>query len=409
MSIESREHVMSNGLRIVAEVDSGASSAAAGFFVRTGARDEEPQRMGISHFLEHMVFRGTEGLDGEAIDRAFEDLGASHNAWTSAEVTAFHGHSLAETMPDMLDLLVRIMRPLLQDEDLEDERGVVLEEIAMYEDQPFWQLWEATAEAYYGNHPMGHRVLGTTDSVKAITPEDMRAWHVSRYGSDCTTLALAGRLDFNAIVDRMEQRIGSWTPSGAERVWGDMNHNQQDLVLHSDRTSQGYLIGLAPAPALGDDRRHAAAVLAWLAGRGGGSALHWALVDPGIAEDARIEYEGHDRSGVFAAWSVCEPDSIQEVESTMRRVIRECAEHVTDDDLARARSMIATSVTVHGELPAGRMQRLGRRLATCGDVLPLDEELARIEAVSQADLLAVVDAFPPEPVVLGTLLPEDTA
>lgn len=407
MSIESREHVMDNGLRIVAEVDTGAASAAAGFFVRTGARDESPQLMGISHFLEHMVFRGTEGLDGEAIDRAFEDLGASHNAWTSAEVTAFHGHALAESMPDVLDLLVRIMRPLLLDEDLEDERGVVLEEIAMYKDQPFWQLWEAAAEAYYGGHPMGHRVLGTTESVQAITPDDMRNWHTSRYGSDCTTLALAGRLDFNAIVDRMEQSIGNWTPSGAKRDWGDMDHRMQDLVLHSDRTTQGYLIGLAPAPALEDTRRHAAAVLAWIAGHGDGSALHWALVDPGIAEDARLEYEGHDRSGVFAAWSVCEPNQLQEVESTMREVIRTAAEGVTDNDLNRARSMIATAVTVHGELPAGRMQRLGRRVSTCGDVLPLDEELARIEAVSRDDLLAVVEAFPPEPVVLGKLLPDN--
>ena len=406
MSIESREHVMDNGLRIVAEVDSCAASAAAGFFVRTGARDETPRLMGISHFLEHMVFRGTDGLDGEAIDRAFEDLGASHNAWTSAEVTAFHGHALAESLPDMLDLLVRIMRPLLRDEDLEDERGVVLEEIAMYEDQPFWQLWEAAAEAYYDGHPMGHRVLGTTASVKTISPDDMRTWHASRYGSDCITLALAGRLDFNAIVNRMEQSIGGWASCGAARQWGDMDHRMQDLVLTSDRTTQGYLIGLAPAPALEDDRRHAAALLAWLAGHGDGSALHWALVDPGVAEEARLEYEGHDRSGVFAAWSVCEPSRMQEVESTMRQVIRESAEAVTDDDLGRARSMIATAVTVHGELPAGRMQRLGRRVAICGDVLPLDEELARIEAVSRDDLLAVVDAFPPEPVVLGKLLPE---
>ncbi len=406
MSIEIREHVMGNGLRIVAEVDAAAASAAAGFFVRTGARDESPQLMGISHFLEHMVFRGTEGLDGEAIDRAFEDLGASHNAWTSAEITAFHGHALAESMPDVLDLLVRIMRPLLLDEDLEDERGVVLEEIAMYEDQPFWQLWEATAEAYYGAHPMGHRVLGTTESVQAITPTDMRNWHTSRYGSDCTTLALAGRLDFDAIVDRMEQSVGNWTPSGAKRNWGEMNHRMQDLVLHSDRTTQGYLIGLAPAPALEDTRRHAAAVLAWIAGHGDGSALHWALVNPGIAEEARLEYEGHDRSGVFATWSVCEPNQLQDVESTMREVIRTAAESVTDDDLNRARAMIATAVTVHGELPAGRMQRLGRRAATCGDVLPLDEELARIEAVSRDDLLAVIEAFPPEPVVLGQLLPE---
>ena len=146
-----------------------------------------------------------------------------------------------------------------------------------------------------------------------------------------------------------------------------------------------------------------AAVLAWIIGRGDGSLLHWALVDNGLAEEARLEYEGHDRCGVFASWAVCEPAQLDRVESTVRQVIAGAMDAITDDDLARARSMIATAVTMHGELPAGRMQRLGRRLATCGDVIPLEEELARLEAVTRGDLGDLVDAFSPDPVVTGTL------
>jgi predicted Zn-dependent peptidase len=405
MSIETREHTLDNGLRIVAEVDRQAVSAAAGFFVRTGARDEAPSLMGISHFLEHMVFRGAGGMDGEAIDRAFEDLGAANNAWTSHEVTAFHAHALPPSLDKVLDLLAALMRPDLKDDDLDDERPVILEEIAMYDDQPFSQLWESVTKAYYGTHAMGHRVLGSTDTVKAITPRDMRQWHTTRYGSDCITLAMAGAMDFDAMVQHTQALTSDWAPSGAERSWDAMDHHTHDLRLNSDRVTQSYLIGLSPAPSLQDDRRYSAAVLSWLAGHGDGSMLHWALVDNGLAEEAHIQYEGHDRSGVFASWAVCEPGAIDEVDSTLRRVLREAASNITNEDLARARSMIATSITRHGELPAGRMQRLGRRVATCGDVLALEEELAKIEAVSRADLSELVDDFPPEPVVGGRLLP----
>jgi predicted Zn-dependent peptidase len=405
MSIEIREHALDNGLRIVAEIDQHAASAAAGFFVRTGARDEAPEDMGISHFLEHMVFRGTGDLDGEAIDRAFEDLGASHNAWTSQEITAYHGHALPEALPGVLELLTRLLRPNLLDNDLHDERGVILEEIAMYEDQPFWQLWEAVGEAYYGTHPMSHRVLGTTDTVKAISPDAMRRWHGTRYGSNCTTLALAGRVDFDAVVEQVAAHTADWAATDASRSREDMQHAAQDLRLTNERVQQGYLIGVAPAPALQDERRCVAAVLAWLVGHGDGSLLHWALVDQGHAEEARIEFEGHDRSGVFASWAVCEPDRVDMVESTMRDVIRTASDSITDDDLARARSMIASAVMLHGELPAGRMQRLGRRLATCGDVIPLEEELARIDAVTCDDIAQLVAEFPPDPIVFGRLVP----
>ena len=405
MSIETREHTLDNGLRIIAEVDRQAASAAAGFFVRTGGRDEPPLLMGISHFLEHMVFRSAGGMDGEAIDRAFDELGAVNNAWTSHEVTAFHAHTLPPSLGKVLDLLAAMMRPDLKDDDLHDERPVILEEIAMYDDQPFSQLWEAVTKAYYGAHSMGHRVLGTTDTVKAISPDDMRQWHEARYGSDCITLAMAGALDFDEMVQHARTLTGHWAPCLAERSWGNMDHHTHDLRLNSDRVAQCYLIGLSPAPSLQDDRRYSAAVLSWLAGHGDGSMLHWALVDNGLAEEAHIQYEGHDRSGVFASWAVCEPDAMDEVESTLRGVVQDAASNVTDQDLARARSMIATSITRHGELPAGRMQRLGRRVATCSDILPLEEELARVEAVSRADLIDLVDDFPPEPVVSGRLFP----
>ena len=409
MPVQYREHTLPNGLRIAAEIDPHAVSSAAGFFVRSGARDEPRDLMGISHFLEHMVFKGTESRDGEEIDRSFDTLGVNHNAWTSHEITAFHVHSLPNALSPALEILADIMRPALRVDDIADEAEVVVEEIAMYEDQPFWQLWEAASAAYFGKHPMGHRVLGTKETVRAISQDVMQNWHRSRFGADNIVLSLAGNIDFDSIIESVHAWCGDWEATGADRSSHELTHSEQDFSEHSDRVQAAYVLGIAPAPAIQDARRHAAGILAWILGRGDGSRLHWALVDPGHAEEAYCEYEAHDRCGQFVSWAVCPPDQADAVESLMRQTHEELTDSLTDEDLAMARSMTRTGVTVHAELPAGRMQRLGRMLTTLGHHVPLEDELERINAVSLEDLREVADAWPLQPVVTARLLPSPSA
>ncbi|MDP7029570.1 MAG: pitrilysin family protein [Phycisphaerales bacterium] len=406
MPVQYHEHALPNGLRMVAEVDPEAASAAAGFFVRSGARDEPSDLMGISHFLEHMVFKGTASRSGEEIDECFDALGTRHNAWTSHEITAFHIHGVPGVLQPALEILADIMRPALRPEDLDDEREVVIEEIAMYEDQPFWQLWEAASAAYFGDHPMGHRVLGRVDTVRAIDADAMRSWHDARYGADNVVLALAGDVDFDAVASDVAGWCGDWRPTGAERTPHELTHTARELVERSDKINASYVLGISPAPALQDARRHAAAMLAWILGRGDGSRMHWALVDPGHAEEARCEFEAHDRCGQFVSWAVCPADSVDAVESIMRQTHEELVDSVTEDDLIMARSMIRTAVTLHSELPAGRMQRLGRMVTTVGHHVPLEEELELINAVGLDDLRAVAEDWPLQPLVVGRLLPD---
>jgi predicted Zn-dependent peptidase len=405
MSVQYHEHTLPNGLRLVAEIDDAAASAAAGFFVRSGARDEPGELMGISHFLEHMVFKGTESRRGEDIDQAFDELGVRHNAWTSHEITAFHVHGLPETLGSAMGILADIMRPAIRADDLRDEAEVVVEEIAMYEDQPFWQLWEQLSEAYYGSHPMGHRVLGTSETVRAITPEIMRAWHAERYGGDNIVLALSGRIDFEQTCRTAEVLCGDWPRTGAERVPHEMTHSEQGFTVQNDRVSAAYVMGIAPAPAIQDDRRYSAGILSWILGRGDGSRLHWALVDPGHAEEAYAEFEGSDRCGRFVTWAVCPPERLEFVESTMRTVHDDLVDSITEDDLTVARAMMRTAVTVASELPAGRMQRLGRMRCTANIYTPLEDELERINAITIDQLRQVAEAWPLQPLVTGRMTP----
>lgn len=406
MSVTCEQHELPNGLRIIAEVDPNADTAAAGFFVNSGARDEPAEHMGVSHFLEHMVFKGTDTRDAEGFDKAFDELGLHHNAWTSHEITAFHANGLPDVLPNAISLLAELLRPALRPDDLDDERQVILEEIAMYEDQPFWQLWEQLSGKYYGSHPMGHRVLGTPDTVNAITPEVMQQWHHDRYGADNMVLAAAGRIDFAQLVTHVTNLCGQWDRTGATRTPLPLTHADCEFSISSDRVAAAYLMTIAPAPPVQDARRYAAAMLAWILGRGDGSRLHWALVDPGHTEEAFAEYEGHDRCGYMATWVICDPDRVDEVESTLRQTIEDLVDSVQQRDLDMARAMIRTAVTTQSELPGGRMQRLGRLLTTVGAYTSLEDELERISSVTMDDLRDTAAAWPLQPVVTGRLLPQ---
>ena len=198
MSIEVRSTTLPNGLTLLAEVDAQAHTAAAGFFVRTGARDESTAEMGVSHFLEHMMFKGSDRRSSLQVNEDFDRIGASHNAFTSGEMTCFHAHVLPERHSEAIEMLADLMRPSLRQADFDEEKGVILEEIAMYEDNPFMALYESMMERYYGAHPMGHRVLGTKASITALGRDTMERYFRDRYASDTMALAVAGNVDFDA-------------------------------------------------------------------------------------------------------------------------------------------------------------------------------------------------------------------
>src|SRR5205823_9208046 len=159
---------LANGLEIIAEPSPSARSVALGFFVRTGARDETAEVSGVSHFLEHMVFKGTPNRTALDVNRDFDRIGASYNAFTSEENTVFYAAILPEYLPQALDILADILRPSLRTEDFDVEKNVIIEEIGMYEDQPMWSAYDQAKRAFFGPHPVGNSILGTTDSIRAL-------------------------------------------------------------------------------------------------------------------------------------------------------------------------------------------------------------------------------------------------
>ncbi|MCH2162468.1 MAG: insulinase family protein [Phycisphaerales bacterium] len=393
--IEFKEAVLPNGLTIQAEIIPTALTAATGFFFRTGARDEASEVMGVSHFLEHMMFKGTEKRTAEDVSRELDELGANHNAWTTAENTAYFAHTPHEVIHEAVDVLADILRPSLRQEDFDEEKQVILEEIAMYADQPFWVLYEAAIERYYGKNPIGHRVLGTVDTVSALKPEMMRAYFEDRYSADNTVVAASGRVDFDALVEQVDRLCGHWPATNPQRGHRAVEFSAGELEVElPENTSQRYSVMLCPSTAMNDDRRYAAGQLAHCIGDVEGSNLFWSVIETGIAEEAQMHFDGRDGCGEMAVTLVCSPENAEKAEDIVRDELINAHERIDDDALVRSRAKIATSVMLASEKPMGRMSRLGVRWTYRLPYRTLDEELDRINDVTLGDILAYRDAFP---------------
>lgn len=405
MPVEFRQATLENGLTIIAECDPAALTAAAGFFVRTGARDEDPSVMGVSHFLEHMMFKGTARRTSEEVNRDFDRIGARANAYTSSEMTAFYASFLREHLTPALDVLCDIMRPALRDDDFATEKGVILEEIAMYKDDPVWVLYERLLEEHYRAHGLAHRVLGTEATIGALTAGQMRTYFADRYSADNTVVALAGNVDFSAAVEQVRGLCGIWKRTRASRDAASPAVGGRSFEQRDAKVARAYRMMIAPGPGVQDEARYAAAVAAILLGGPDNSRFHWSLIEPGLAEEAEASFEAKDGIGDFRLFIATEPEGLTRAWEIAERELRTLEQGVTADDVARISSKLATGVTLAGEQPEGRMHRLGRQWITLGRYTTLEEELRRYQSVGLAEVRRVVDQVRAGARTVGTLLP----
>jgi predicted Zn-dependent peptidase len=325
-------------------------------------------------------------------------------------MTVFYASVLPEFLPRATALLADMMRPALRDEDFTTEKGVILEEIAMYKDEPVWVLHDALMERHFAGSALGHRVLGTTETITDLRVEQMRRYFADRYSADNTTLALAGRVDFDRAVEQAQALCGQW---GATRPARDHTTpaiaGQDAFVLRDERVSRAYRMSVAPGPGSDDELRYPAFVAAQVLGGADNSRFHWALIEPGIAEEAELSVEPMDGLGLSRMMLVTEPASIDQAWDVALRQVRELAGSLTAQDVEIIRGKLATGVTVAGERPEGRMHRLGRQWLYQGRYTTLEHELQRVSEVTVAQVRAFLDQYPLLPVTTGTLLPGEGA
>lgn len=394
MSVAFKHTTLGNGLTVIAEQRDTAHTAAVGFFVKVGTRDEPAELMGVSHFLEHMCFKGTDRRTADQVNQGFDSIGAEYNAMTSQESTVYYAHVLPEHLGEAVDLLGDILRPSLRDDDFDMEKQVILEEIGMYADRPFWVGYEHAMDTYFGDHPLGYRILGTNASIRSLSAESMRSFFNLRYSPDNIVVSLSGRLDFDATVAQLESLCGRWRPTGAQRYHAPVTPGVADRTHVDEKLTNQYVIAVSPAPAKEDDARYAAAVLSHVLGDDDGSRLYWELIDPGLAEEAAVSHQGFDGVGTFLSYAASSKRNAAQVEQKLLAVLDSAAADLTEEEVERARNKIAMDLMLQNERPAGRMMALGAAWQSTGQYRSLEEELSGVEAVTAASLQALVERYP---------------
>ena len=389
-------HKLANGLQIVAESSPSARSAALGFFVRTGSRDETPEVSGVTHFLEHMVFKGTPRRTYLDVNRDFDRIGADYNAFTSEENTVFHAAVLPEYLPQAVDILADILRPSLREEDFNTEKGVIIEEIGMYEDQPGSCAYDNAKRLFFADHRLGNSILGTAQSITDLRRDQMYDYFTRRYVAPNITVAAAGHFDWPELVRLVEKSCGDWLPGPVGRdCLRETPGSGGFQVMTKEKVTQEHVILMAGGPPADSPLRHAADLLSMIVGDDSGSRLYWALVDPGLADSADCSFHEYEGTGSFYTSFSGEPDQAEsnlEILLDVLRTVRR--DGVKEEELQQARNKVLSRVVRASERPKGRMVAVGMHWTYQHEYRSMDDELKAYEAVTTKAIREVLDRYP---------------
>lgn len=395
MPLQFHQHTLSNGLTIIGEHNPAAQSVAAGYFVNTGSRDEVSAEAGVSHFLEHMMFKGTDKRSAEAINREFDELGARYNAYTNEEHTVYYGAVLPERGAKLLDLLSDMMRPALRQSDFDMEKKVILEEIAMYDDRPNFKVFERGGTAFFGEHPAGNSVLGSSQSIRDLSREQMLDYFQRRYAANNLTLSIAGKYDWQATLAQIEELTAQWQSQASPRQHPKLHGKVGLDNIQDDKVKRVHIATFATGLGAQDENRYAANILSRIIGLGSGSRLYWALLDNGLADAASFSHSASDRVGAYYGYISTSSANYKQVMEIFQQVLAEVQrDGVSSEEWQRAQRTLATGVTLGGETPMRRLMSLGVNYLYNQDYRPVSMTVERIMKTEHSQGMALLEQRP---------------
>lgn len=386
-------HTLSNGLTILGEVNPANVSAAIGFFVKTGARDETGIESGVSHFLEHMMFKGTPTRSAIDINFQLGNLGAQANAFTSEENTVYYAGIIPEHFSSMQELLTDMIRPSLDPDEFAMEKKVILEEIALYQDRPHFFLFEKAFKDYFGGHPAGNSVLGSYESVSDLTRDQMKSYFDRRYSPSNMVLAATGNFSWERFVADAERMCGAWERYSVGRETPRYEGKVIDQQFARKNLSHAHAILIAPGASAQDSERYALSLLSTVMGDSSGSRMYWELIHKGLADSASVDSDERDGTGCFLAYVSSTPEQLDAVVKIARSILSTPLDF-TEDDLERAKSKIISRIVLDGELPMGRLMALGLEWNYREENTPLSEVIRRVRSVQRGDIERALTRFP---------------
>ena len=396
-----------NGLRIISETMPSLRSVALGCWVDTGTRDEESNEHGASHFLEHLLFKGSEKLSAREISEIFDSIGAESNAFTSKEATCYWARLLDQDLHTGLDVLAEMLqRPAFRQNEIDAERHVVVEEINMNEDDPNDVTFENFTSSLFADHPLEPPVLGTKESILAMSRDDINGYWKRRYGAGSMVLAAAGSVDHAGLVEMVSERFGAW--SGESVDHDRMEARSATAVNVTERdTEQAHIVIGGKGIKRSDERRWAFEILNHVMGTGMSSRLFREVREErGLAYaiySFRLSYT--DTGG----WGVYVGTTPSQTETAMNLIIEELdkvmAEGISEDELDRAKGSMRGGLALALEDANSRMVRLGRDELAGLPHLSVDERLQRLDRVSLADVQKVAQDLYSAERVIGAVGP----
>ena len=380
-----------SGLRIVTEEVPTVRSVAFGIWANVGSRDESPKVAGASHFLEHLLFKGTTTRSALDISAAIDAVGGEMNAFTGKEYTCFYARVIDSDFSIAAEVICDMIRDsVVRSEDVDSERTVVLEEIAMRDDDPSDLVHDLFAETLYGDTPVGRPILGTVESITNMSRKAVHDYYKKKYLPENLVIAVAGNISHERVVERVMQLLGDFLDSSAKpaalRPTSKIRaQGKGEIGLIYRKSEQANILLGFPSIDRSDERRFALSVLTSALGGGMSSRLFQEVREKrGLAYSVYASMQQFAGAGILSLYAGCNPDKANEVTAIFRDVLGDVINSgLSDEELERAKGQVAGSMVLGQEDTGSRMVRIGKSELVYGEIKSMDEILANVRAVDQ--------------------------
>lgn len=410
-----RRSVLSHGVRLISEFVPSVHSVSIGVWVDAGSRNEQGAHMGAAHYLEHLLFKGTQSRTALEISSAIEAVGGDINAFTSKEHTCYYARVLSQDLPLAIDVLCDVVTDaVLRHEDIEAERGVIIEEIAMVDDDPSDLVHDQFAQVLFGDTPLGRPILGTSETILGITRDSIVDFYRSHYQPEALVIAIAGNVNHDEAVKLAEaallraesQHFASRTPKPA----GDDSTTVAMAPisrLDSRQTEQAHVVIGTRGLVRGDQRRFVNAIMTTVLGGGMSSRLFQAIREQrGLAYSVYSYGQSFRDSGIFGIYAGCIPAKLETVLEVSNEELQSfVSKGITPGELVRAKGQVKGGTVLGQEDTSARMTRLGKSELHGEPLLSIAEVLQRVDSVTATDVDELARELLSEPLAMSVIGP----
>jgi predicted Zn-dependent peptidase len=409
-----RRTLLPGGLRVITEQVPGVRSAAFGVWVDAGSRDESRPQMGSAHYLEHLLFKGTSERSALDISASIEAVGGDLNAFTTKEYTCYYARVLDQDLPLAINVVCDVVTgALLRVDDVEAERGVILEEIAMHEDDPGDVVHDLFAQAMFGDSPLGRPILGTVDTITDLSRASIRGFYQRRYRPEAMVISAAGNVDHDQVVRLVRRAFAGFIDADSEahgpRAAKPVRRGEPGAAVVSRATEQAHVVLGVPGLVRSDPRRYALSVLSTALGGGMSSRLFQEVREKrGLAYSVYSYTQGYSDDGIFGVYAGCLPSKVDTVlDVCLTQLDEVAASGLSDDEIRRGKGQVRGATVLGQEDTGARMSRIAKSELHHDPLLAIDQILQRVDAVTSEDIRSVARDLLSAPKTLAVIGPFD--